>query len=98
MDYQIEWTPTADREFYELVSFIADTWSDRIVSEFVDKAYKTINLLSTFPELGIQEPNEEGIRLLFIRKYTKIYYRIEGDRILILNVFDTRRDPDSKPF
>lgn len=59
MAYQIEWTPTADREFYELVSFIAEGWNEKVVGEFVDRAYKGINLLSNFPELGVQVPDVE---------------------------------------
>jgi plasmid stabilization system protein ParE len=65
MAHQIIWTKRADRSLYKQVSYLAEHWSDRVVTEFVDKVYHITNLLADFPEMGEVLDVEKGIRCVY---------------------------------
>ncbi len=33
-----------------------------------------------------------------MRKHHQLYYRIDGKNLIISNIFDTRQDPQKRPF
>lgn len=64
----------------------------------MDKLLTQALLLEKNPRLGKVEPNFEhldrGHRSLVVGKYYKLVYRIEGDNIVITDVFSTRQSTD----
>ena len=62
-------------------------------NEILDK----IDRLSTFPEMAPIEPALEEsafvYRSLVVRRNYKVIYRIEGQKIYIVDIWDCRRDP-----
>lgn len=54
---------------------------------------RTIELLTDFPELGVERPHLEARALGVARYPYTIYYRIEGNDVWVLHVRDGRRRP-----
>jgi plasmid stabilization system protein ParE len=73
-------------------------WGESVTRAFVKKIYDFFDILSEFPELGTLENVEKGIRGFTIIKQINIFYKVKGDKILILNFFDNRQDLKKKRF
>ena len=93
MAYQIKWTKRTDRTLYKQVDYLAENWPDRVITEFVDKVYHIINLLTDFPEMGKVLDAEKGIRGVLINPYVRLSYRIEDDNVVLIRFTDTRQKP-----
>jgi plasmid stabilization system protein ParE len=77
---------------YEMTSFLADSWDQKIVNRFIDKVHNAVNLLADFPDMGRVADEQLGVRAITIRPYTRVYYTVTPKEIYILRVKDTRQN------
>ena len=97
MALQIKWTKGAEEKFLSIIAYVEMEWGTKSASDFVDESDDVIDLISAFPEIGNLEKKEKGIRSFLITKQTKLFYRIKGERLILLTFFDTRQNPKKKP-
>ena len=98
MALEIHWTTQADRKFDKIIEFLLKEWNQRVTESFVKIVYDTIDILAEFPEIGTIEYNEKGIRGFTIVKQINVFYKIIGNKIIILDFFDNRQTPEKKRF
>ena len=60
------------------------------------KLYDFLGILSEFPEIGSIQWPDKNIRGFSLTKQVSIFYKIEGDQIILLDFFDNRSDPKKK--
>ncbi len=82
----------ADRKIDKTLEYLNSEWSGKIAGEFIENLFNTIELLSSFPESGIVVDKEKKIRGFLLTKQIKIYYRAEKDKLIVLNLIDTRQE------
>jgi plasmid stabilization system protein ParE len=73
-------------------------WGKRVTSAFVKKVYDFLDVLIEFPEIGSLENSEINIRGFVIVRQITIFYKISGDRIILLNFFDNRQGKKGKKY
>jgi plasmid stabilization system protein ParE len=66
----------------------------KIADKFVDELLVKIKTLSIQPSMGMASRNVPAVRSIKISKHNRLYYRIENDKLVLLNIFDTRQHPD----
>lgn len=98
MALDIQWSKRADKKFDKIIEYLSVEWNERVTKSFVKKAYELIETLSEFPEIGTVENIEKGIRGFTIVKQVNIFYKISGNKIIILDFFDNRQAPEKKGF
>lgn len=64
----------------------------------MNRTYKIIEFLAEHPEIGSLENHERQIRGFVVTKHNTLFYRIEEERIILLNFFDNRQHPRKKIF
>lgn len=96
MALAIRWTTRADIKLDELIIYLETEWGDRVVKAFMTKLYDFLEILSEFPEIGSIEFPEKGIRGFPLTKQVNIFYKIDGDQIILLDLFDSRSTPEKK--
>lgn len=95
----IEWDDDAKTRLKEIILYGIETWGIKVAKQFQEKVIKAERRLSMNPEMGPPEPLLANrlfeYRGIIIQKNFKLIYRIdkEKDFILILDVWDTRREP-----
>jgi plasmid stabilization system protein ParE len=94
MKYRIRWTTEAYFDFSEFTHFIKDSFGQSSANDFISKIDTVVNLLSISPRLGKIIHTQKQIRAFVISKQITMVYRIKLDNILILNLFDSRQNPD----
>ena len=98
MALEIFWSKRADKKFDKILEYLSEEWGGKVSRSFVGEVYDFLDILSGFPEIGTIENKEKGIRGFTIVKQVNIFYKISGDKIILLDFFDNRQDPGKKRF
>ena len=95
---KIIWTKAADKKFDAITTYLHDKASLQAAQNFAKIVYEKIDLLAKHPTLGRKIADTKSIRVLNFGKHHQLYYRVEGKTLYISNFFDTRQDPQKRPF
>ena len=90
---EIKWTKTAAKNFHKTVSYLMENWPDKVVQDFIHHTEDILDLLSEHYELGEIQDSAREIRGILITKHNKLFYRVDGNRLIVLKIFDTRQNP-----
>ena len=91
MAYQIVWTEKANIERQHILEFWMENNKSKIYSLKLDKLLiATIRDISKKPTIG-RKTEFENVRVKIVREYL-IFYEIKKKEIVILSVWDGRRD------
>ena len=88
---EIEWSPTAESDLYEILDYIAQDSPPYAVSLYEEVQEKVENL-KHFPNIGriVPELGEPNIRELILRNY-RLIYRFLGEKIQIIRLIHGAR-------
>jgi hypothetical protein len=94
---ELIWSKHADIQLYELLVFFknrnkSNVYSAKLYKRFNAELEKTL----TIPDIGIKT-RLKNIRGLIAGNYI-LYYEIFEDRIIVLKIWDCRKDPDKLRF
>lgn len=98
MALSIVWLKRAEAKFDGILMYLQAEWGTAVTSAFVRKVYNFLDILVEYPEVGTLENPKKGIRGFVITKHTTIFYKIQNDKIIILNFFDNRQHPKNKKY
>jgi plasmid stabilization system protein ParE len=96
MAITISWTKRALGNFNKILNYLQRDFGEKTTKTFVIKVHNFIENLMDFPELGAIQNQEKEIRGFVISKQISIFYRIQKDQIIILNIFDNRKDSKNR--
>ncbi len=92
----IFWTKRAFNNLKSLHSFLNEKWSEKTANNFSKKLGEFLITLKNNPEIGKIEVTDKGIRAFLLTRQNTIFYRIKKDKIIILQIFDNRMNPNKK--
>lgn len=98
MAYKISWTDNALEDYQKIIEYLLAKWSLSVAIDFESKVNKKLSILSKMPSIGISSLKSREIKSILLTKHNRLFYRIKGGTIELLNIFDTRQHPDKKPF
>jgi plasmid stabilization system protein ParE len=81
----------------KLLAYLQKEWSITIANEFLDKLEEKIKVIKHQPATGTTTAIE-NTRSILISKHNRVYYRIEENKIIIINMVDTRKNPKKNSF
>ena len=89
---EIEWSPTAESEFIEILEYITHE-SPQYALSFYDQVQENLANISEFPEIGriVPELDEQNVRELIIGSY-RLIYRNYTDKIQIIRLLHGARN------
>ena len=96
MAKEIIWTKRAYSKFNKIIEYIEEEWGEAVTTNFVQKSFDIIELLSERPFLGTLEDSSKGIRGFLITKHNRLFYRIAKNELILLNFFDNRSNRKRK--
>ena len=98
MALQIEWTPNALQDYEQVINYLLKEWSINTALDFVNRIEERVYNLSLFPNIGVASVKEPSIRSILITKHNRLYYHVISNKIIILDIFDTRQDPQKNKY
>lgn len=90
----IEFTLRAEKSFENILSYIETKWSTKRKIDFLKKFDKSILAILLHPESFPCSEKNKMIRKCVLTRQTTFYYVFSSEKITIINVFDTRQDPN----
>lgn len=97
MAYKIIYKKRYLNSLDKLILYLEKTWPVSVAHNFMDILANCLNLLKVNSNMGL-ETSIKNTRTILITKHNRLYYCIEKNKIIILNMINTRRNPISNPF
>lgn len=66
--------------------------------ELLNNLEKRLDMIKKQPFVGKSSSKSPGIRAILITKQNKLYYKISENKIIVINMYDTRANPKNNPY
>jgi plasmid stabilization system protein ParE len=73
-----------------VLNFLEKEWGTKVAQDFVNTVYSRIYALQAHPYLG-SLTSIKNVRGIHITKHNRMFYRIVNNKVVILNLYDTRK-------
>lgn len=97
MENIVKWMPIAQLDLDDIYQYYSSK-SEQVAVNMWNRILDSAEPLKTFAYLGPVEPlllgREKEYRSLVIEKHYKLIYYVDGRKVTITGVWDTRRNPD----
>jgi len=87
-----------ENKVMKLLLYLETEWSDTVAINFKVTLLEKLELLATQPKTGVEVNSLKNTRSILITKHNRVYYRIEENKIAVLNMIDTRKNLKKNPF
>ncbi len=88
----------AAKKIHDIATYLETEFSFAAAENFVDSTYTAIEKAQKQPTRGRKTNASETVRFLPIDKHRVLFYRHKGSVLYILDLFDTRQNPNKRPF
>ena len=95
---KIIWNKAASRTFDEITTYRVDNNSLQSAQNFAVAVYQKIDYIVKYPFVGRQVRGTKSLKMLNLGKHYHIYFRLHGNTLYISDFFDTRQDPNKRPY
>ena len=96
MSRPIEWSPRAESEYFDHLEYLIQEWGQKIAQNFERRIREVLNHIVQRPRMYPATGRRKNVRRCVVSKQVSLYFRIRKDKIEIVTIFDTRRDPNSR--
>lgn len=98
MAYKVIYKKRFSNKLIKLLQYLENEWGQKTAFEFLNKMDKRIGTLKEQPFIGKPSGRKPEVRTVLITKHNRIYYKFSNNTIIILNMYDTRRNPKNNPY
>lgn len=96
MARKIVWTKRANQKLTLVATYLSKEWGNAVATHFLAKTFDLVDLLGEYPFIGSIEVREKKIRGLLITPHNRLFYRVTPQKVIVLNIFDTRMNSKQK--
>jgi plasmid stabilization system protein ParE len=93
--YKIDWTVEALNNLDDIIDYLTNRWTDLEIGNFYKLLDKRLELLSKSPHAFPDSEVKANVKRSVLSKQTTIYFEIKTNSIVILSLFDNRKNPES---
>lgn len=83
MEREIVWTEVARKDFWEIVTYLKESWPDQVLERFSTSLDLKIRLLQKYPHIGFKSSTHSRFRKTIVAKYYFLIYSINKEHIVI---------------
>jgi plasmid stabilization system protein ParE len=98
MAYEIIVNKRFTHKVQKVLAYLEKEWSHKVAVGFLSKIDRRIKQLTQYPYLGAPSSKIKHVRGLLITRHNRMYYKIKNDKVIILNMYDTRMNPKNNPY
>lgn len=98
MNKEIFLTPIAKKDLEKIITYLTEFWDIQAASNFLNRFEQISSLIKSYPEIYPFVSKEKEIRKCILTKHNIIYFKLSGNTIQILAIFDTRQNPEKLSF
>lgn len=98
MAYRIIFKKRFTNKVQKVLTYLEKECSDKVAAQFLLKIDRKLEMLKKQPGIGRPSQKVPGVRGLLITRHNKMFYKIAGNQVTILNMYDTRMNPKKNPY
>lgn len=93
MVYKIILKKRFQNKLERLLTYIEGEFGLVIAQKFAQLLERKFHILQQQPFIGQRSPTIREIRSIRAGKHSRVYYRVEKNKIIVINMYDTRINP-----
>ena len=82
----------------KLLNYLLPIWGNKVSQKSIKEIDKHILLISTLPHIGLSSSKSKMVKSVLVSKHNRLYYKIEEQCIVILDIKDTRINPSKNNY
>lgn len=98
MAYDVVFKLRFNNKLITLLQYLEKHWGEKTAVELLETIDQRIEALKFYPLIGKPSRIKPEIKSVLITKHNRLYYRVQKKKIIILNMYDTRRNPQRNPY
>jgi plasmid stabilization system protein ParE len=91
--FKIVWSKRAYNNLAKIIRYLEENWTEKEIGKFAGELDRSIEIIKKNPLTFHSSNRKPSLRKVVITKHNTLYYKIEGQTIKLVTVFDTRQDP-----
>ncbi|HEX8461400.1 MAG TPA: type II toxin-antitoxin system RelE/ParE family toxin [Segetibacter sp.] len=93
MVYKIVFKKRFQNKLDKLLTYIDSEFGLIVAQNFASQLNNKFHFLQLQPFACTPSANFPNVRSILIGRYNRMYYKIESDKIVVINIYDTRIHP-----
>lgn len=93
MAFKIIYKKRFVNKLVRVLDYLEKEWGGNVANAFLATLDERMNMLHKYPEIGKASAKLPAVRSILISKHNKLYYKIDGRSIVVLNKYDMRMNP-----
>jgi len=98
MAFEVVYKKPFYKKLEALLNYLQKEWNEDIAQKFLIKLDNRISTLTEQPYIGSPSRKVVGVRGILITKHNKIFYKVSKNRVTIIDMLDTRIDPQKNRY
>jgi len=98
MAYEVILKKRFINKLVKLLAYLEQEWSQQAAANFLKKIDHRLRQLSGQPFTGVLSEKIKEVRVVLITRHNRLYYKVKGKKVIILNMYDTRMNPKKKKY
>ncbi len=94
MAKKILWSPAAEEDLENILTYLLEKWPDSVAAKFLNKVDNVVLLISEEPKLFPIINKKLKVRKCVLTRQNTIFYRELKNEVNIIRLFDTRQNPN----
>ncbi|MFC4632406.1 type II toxin-antitoxin system RelE/ParE family toxin [Dokdonia ponticola] len=94
MKRKVKISKTTEKKLEKLFDYLLQNWSQKVKTDFIKKLDKSVDLITSTPEIFPESEKQVGLHKCVITKQITLYYRFDAETVYLITIFDTRQHPE----
>lgn len=94
MVYQITFKKRFQNKLQKLLTYIESEFGLLVAQRFAKQLDKKLTMIQQQPSIGKPSVYIRNIRSIHAGKHNRLYYKIDVNTIIVINMYDTRINPN----
>lgn len=83
MEKEIVWTPVAQKDFWKIITYLKESWPEKVLKQFHKSLQQKAKLLQKQPQLGFKSSKFSRFRKTLVTKHYLLIYSVSKEHIVI---------------
>lgn len=98
MALEVVWSARANSELDNVIEYILNKWTEKELKKFFNRLDNSLLHISRSPQMFPDFHLLKGVKYCVVSKQSTLYFKIESTQVIIISLFDNRRNPSNKNF
>lgn len=92
--FKIIWSRRAYNNLGKIIRYLEENWTEKEIRSFSVELERCLKIIGINPETFPKSNLKPLLRKVVINKQNTLYYSVVGNTVKLVNIFDTRQDPN----